>query len=69
MTDFLPCPFCGGAAWLSRVEYATGPSFFCACVEEDCVEGPERKSQAEAIAAWNQRPREAPTFQAEEMSE
>ena len=59
-TEMLPCPFCGGQAYISEFSGITGTHFYAHCVDETCpafiVEpycGWSRK--IEAIAAWNTR--------------
>ena len=53
MTDKLrECPFCGGEAF----EYYSGSQFeICEVVCKECGCRSKRKTEAEAIAAWNTR--------------
>lgn len=53
MTDkLLNCPFCGGKAF----EYYSGSQFeFCEVVCKECGCRSKRKTEAEAIKAWNTR--------------
>jgi Lar family restriction alleviation protein len=52
MTELLGCPFCGGDD-VADFHSITG-DLHIACVDCD-GRGPDRKSEAEAIAAWNTR--------------
>lgn len=52
MDELLPCPFCGGAAEQNH----TTTRWWVTCCDSDCAgDGPIRESEAEAVAAWNQR--------------
>jgi Lar family restriction alleviation protein len=60
--DLRPCPFCGGAA-----EFVSPSDLACFVMCESCgVCTSEHRAEAEAIAAWNRRPR---TFTAAEVAE
>lgn len=50
--ELKPCPFCGGEAF----EYYSGSQFeFCEVVCKECGCRSKRKTEAEAIKAWNTR--------------
>ncbi len=51
----LPCPFCGGEAYLSE-DASHSRAYFIGCNVEDCFgEIHWEQTKAEAIAAWNRR--------------
>src|SRR5262244_2663190 len=54
VSEFLPCPFCGGdEVFVSR---AVQGSCWVVCENLHCgAIGPTRLTQAEAVAAWNSR--------------
>jgi hypothetical protein len=53
-TALLPCPFCGGEAWLFTHDSAYTREFSVRCGEQGCVEiGDEYES--DAVKAWNTR--------------
>ena len=51
----LPCPFCGGEAYLSE-DASHSRAYFIGCNVDDCFgEIHWEQTKAEAIAAWNRR--------------
>lgn len=48
MTELLPCPQCGGRAFITI-------SFGVMCEVDRCLMLPPRENRAEALAAWNER--------------
>lgn len=51
----LPCPFCGGEAYLSN-DASHSRAYFIGCNVDDCFgEIHWGQTKAEAIAAWNRR--------------
>lgn len=56
-TELLPCPFCGGEAELTYLEYDPVAPWFIQCANRECEIGPAtwRKTEADAIEAWNKR--------------
>ena len=51
----LPCPFCGGEAYLSE-DASHSRAYFIGCNVEDCFgEIHWEQTKAAAIAAWNRR--------------
>lgn len=56
MTDLLPCPFCGGEARVWKYSHPSRGEYWHAVCEEPycCIVGCE-DTEAEAIAAWNER--------------
>jgi Lar family restriction alleviation protein len=50
-----PCPFCNGKD-VKVQPYWNGEWFYAYCWGDDCgAQGPERRTPASAIKAWNQR--------------
>lgn len=46
------CPFCGGGTTLDASVYRGVTDIWVSCVE-CCASGPRKKTDAEAISAWN----------------
>lgn len=67
MSELLPCPFCGEAAFVGGYSYDEPSMFYVSCSSPDCYcclgEGYDRDampdhsfgSEEAAIAAWNNR--------------
>lgn len=53
-TDLLPCPFCGNAPAPEVNRHFITRRFFIWCLDCD-IAGPERKTEQEAVDAWNSR--------------
>jgi hypothetical protein len=45
------CPACGGSAALPAGW--SGSMYAVECQDDDCMSGPYRRTEAEAVAAWN----------------
>lgn len=54
MSELLPCPFCGGEAYLRDDNAIIEPSFWCDCGSCDCGT-PSFDKPEYAIKAWNTR--------------
>lgn len=50
----LPCPFCGGGAFVAQSAPRGGP-FWVVCAGKCVLEGPAKDTEAEAISVWNTR--------------
>lgn len=54
--EIKPCPVCGSHA-VHHTNVSTplteGWSYWVGCVDESCTAGPYRRTQAEAVTAWN----------------
>lgn len=56
VTEPLPCPFCGSVAQMTITDYEDCSGWKMECDEFECSgSGPERDTEARAIAAWNKR--------------
>lgn len=55
MAELLPCPFCGGKAFINTYDYeGFGKTYYVFCT--NCqVETFERNTEVEAVEAWNRR--------------
>ncbi len=53
MAELKPCPFCGGEAEITILEPLG--NIVVICKNEDCNAYRPRKTEEEAIAAWNRR--------------
>lgn len=58
----LPCPFCGGEAYLRHIEPG---SWICQC--DVCGAGSAIVPRGRALNAWNTRPNQSPWKRAEEL--
>ena len=55
MTDLLPCPFCGGEAFVEFGPIYGGMYARVLCLDKAHTNGLLYKSKGDAIAAWNTR--------------
>lgn len=56
MAELLPCPFCGGKAFVSAKLPYFGETVTMAVVCEDCnASSKHKRNEEEAIKSWNKR--------------
>ena len=59
MTELKPCPFCGRKTSEDDVLYFAQSEYSVMCMNGKCsAQGPYRKTEKAAIAAWNKRAKE-----------
>ena len=66
MNELKPCPFCGDKATITDGGFS-GEQFLVRCRESLCpaASGTVRKTQKQAIAAWNRRAAAVPVVRGE----